>query len=185
VGPSATSNSLAFPDVSSITPAGWSKKGKAGKQEETISFEDFSAGKLGSSTTPTTTTAATGSEVKASGSGAGLSIKGKAKGKAEAGPKREYTPEETAKYELLKAKRKEKQKAKKAELRDKKGNKEKEVPKPAEEEKPGPEGECLNREDLKRVLTISIFFRKPEPPFSSSSQTDSCSADQRQGKEED
>ncbi|WVW81250.1 hypothetical protein I302_103241 [Kwoniella bestiolae CBS 10118] len=49
----------------------------------------------------------------------GTSIKGKGKGKAGPnGVKREYTEEETKKYEEMKARRKEKQKAKKAELRE-------------------------------------------------------------------
>jgi hypothetical protein len=90
-----------FPDVSSITPAGWKKEDNA---TESISFEDFEAGKE----TPV-----------APARGTGLSIRGRGKGKVEPGPKREYTPEETARYEAQKAKRKEKQKAKKAELREK------------------------------------------------------------------
>lgn len=90
-----------FPDVSSITPAGWKKEDKV---TESISFEDFEAGKE-----PPATPAR----------GSGLAIRGRGKGKVEAGQKREYTPEETAKYEAQKAKRKEKQKAKKAELREK------------------------------------------------------------------
>ena len=97
----AETKSSVFPDVSSITPAGWKKEDKA---TEAISFEDFEAGKE-----------APAAAVR----GTGLAIRGRGKGKVEAGQKREYTPEETAKYEAQKAKRKEKQKAKKAELREK------------------------------------------------------------------
>jgi hypothetical protein len=93
-----------FPDVSSITPAGWKKEDAV---TEAISFEDFEAGKE-----PPPAAAAPAR-------GTGISIRGRGKGKAEAGQKREFTPEETAKYEAQKAKRKEKVKAKRAELKEK------------------------------------------------------------------
>ena len=108
-----------FPDVSSITPAGWTKKDE---NQESISFEDFEAGKEPPAAVPNR--------------GTGLAIRGRGKGKVEAGQKREYTPEETARYEAQKAKRKEKLKAKKAELREKaikdKETKAKEAPKAAQ-----------------------------------------------------
>lgn len=96
-----------FADVSSITPAGWSgnEKKANGEGATPISFEDFNAGKE-PSTTPSR--------------GTGISIRGRGKGKVEPPTKREYTPEETAKYELLKAKRREKVKAKKAALKEEK-----------------------------------------------------------------
>lgn len=102
-----------FPDVSSITPALWSEKD--GEDVQPVSFEDFNAGKLPSATP--------------SARGTGLSIRGRGKGKLEPVTKREYTPEETAKYEAQKAKRKEKTKAKKAALKEEKVQ-EVPVPKP-------------------------------------------------------
>ena len=99
--PEAEVKPSVFPDVSSITPAGWKKEDNA---TESISFEDFEAGK---------------EPPAAPARGTGLAIRGRGKGKVDAGQKREYTPEETARYEAQKAKRKEKQKAKKAELREK------------------------------------------------------------------
>jgi hypothetical protein len=141
-----------FPDVSSITPAGWTKKEE---NQESISFEDFAAGKEPPAVIPAR--------------GTGMAIRGRGKGKVDAGSKREYTPEETARYEAQKAKRKEKQKAKKAELREKaiknKEAKGKAVPKAAEVDTPAKEREYnfATWSDTTDPLASASVNEKPTP----------------------
>lgn len=99
----AAASAAVFEDVSSVTPAAWS--GEKGDVEE-VSFEDFNRGVTG---------AARGTaKERGRGRSRGAAVGGEAR------PKREYTEEETAKYEAMKAKRKEKIKAKKAELKEQK-----------------------------------------------------------------
>lgn len=89
-----------FADASSTTPAAWAgeKVNAEVKGEELVemSFEEFNRG------------------------GRGRPVRGRGAGVApvEGRKKREYTEEETRKFEVMKAKKKEKQKARKAEMRE-------------------------------------------------------------------